>query len=281
MTAISGTTKIYGIFADPIAQVKAPAAFNALIAERGADAVFVPFHVCADSFVEAVEGMQRLRNFAGFTLTIPHKEAAARLCTRLGPIARACGAVNAVRIGPDGDLVGETFDGVGMVAAIERRMALSCNSSVLLVGAGGAGRAIAFAIAEKGIARLRISNRSTARAEELAEAVRQHHPGLHVETGSASPEDFDVMINATSLGLGGDARLPFEPERTRPGSVVADVIMEPAISPVLAACRALGRPVVPGAEMLAHQVGLMADFLRIGIPPRLRTPPADFLPKTG
>lgn len=263
---ITGTTRFYGIFADPISHVKAPAAFNEIIASRGLDAVFLPFHVLAADFSAAVEGMHKLRNFAGFTLTIPHKAAAARLCDRLGPIAAACGAVNAVRFEADGSLSGETFDGIGMASAIAAIAPLTASTRVLLVGAGGAGRAIAFAMAQQGIGQLQISNRSLSAAYDLAEAVTRHFQAVDVSVGSPDPCGFDIAINATSLGLNGQGPLPFDPGRTDAGAVVADVVMEPAISPLLEAASRLGRAIVPGAHMLKHQVEQMADYL--GMMPR-------------
>jgi hypothetical protein len=134
---ISGRTWFYGIFADPIAHAQTPAILNELLDRRGVDAVFVPFHVTAEHFAAAVAGIQHLRNFAGYGVGMPHKAMAACLCDVLLPNARACGVVNAVRIEPDGRLIGETFDGVGMVKAIAAQRILDANTRVLLVGAGG------------------------------------------------------------------------------------------------------------------------------------------------
>jgi shikimate dehydrogenase len=259
---IDGSTRLYGIFADPVAQVKAPAAFNGILRDRGVNAVFVPFHAGADDFERAVAGIRLLRNFAGFTLTIPHKVAAARVCDRLGPIAAGCGAVNAVRRVPDGTLEGETFDGIGMMRAIAAVTTLDRGTRVLLAGAGGAGRAIAFAMAAAGIGRLRIVNRTVGAAEELARMVSVAFPELNVSVGKDAT-DVDVAINATSLGLNGHGGLPFAPEQTAPGAVIADAVMEPEMTPLLVRAQAAGRRIVSGRSMLEEQVMAMADFLKM------------------
>jgi shikimate dehydrogenase len=266
LARISGTTRLYGIFADPIAQVKAPAAFNGLIEEAGSDAVFVPFHVSADAFPAAVAGLRKLHNFAGFTLTIPHKRAAMELCDRLGPMAAACGAVNAVRIEPDGSMSGETFDGLGMAVAVAKIVPMTISTRVLLVGAGGAGRAIAFALAQRGVGEILIANRTVSQAADLAAALLTHFPAVKAIVAEADPADVDVVINATSLGLNDQGPLPFDPSRTRPDTVVADVVMEPAMTPVLREASRIGRAVVPGRQMLAEQVREMAAYLRMTRP---------------
>ena len=259
---ISGRTRFYGIFADPISQVQAPAAFNALLDRRGVDAVFVPLHVTAEHFAAAVAGMRHLHNFAGYTLTIPHKVMAAHLCDELLPNARACGAVNAVRIDPDGRLIGETFDGIGMVEAIAARRALDSTTRVLLVGAGGVGRAIAVAIALAGVGSLAITNRTQAKADELAAMARRAAPACKVEAGTAfNPGAFDIVINATSLGLHGQGPQPVDVSRMSGTALVADVVMVPDITPLLQAAQGRGVGIVRGREMLSQCVESMADFL--------------------
>jgi shikimate dehydrogenase len=263
MTIIRGSTKLFGIFADPIAQVKAPAAFNEIIRAAHADAVFVPFHVSAEMFEAAVDGLRKLKNFGGFTLTLPHKRAAMLVCDRLGPTALACGAVNAVRVEADGSLTGETFDGMGMANAVHAMQALEPHTSVLIVGAGGAGRAIAFAMAQAGVGQLRIANRTVAQAEDLVGALRQRYPAVDVRVSDPNPSDADVAINATSLGLNGDGPLPFDPRRSKPDAVIADAVMEPAMTRLLTLALGEGRQVVPGKRMLEEQVRGMTDFLRL------------------
>ena len=259
---ISGRTRLYGLFADPVEHLQVPATLNALLAQRGVDAVVVPLHVTAEHFAATVAGMRHLRNFAGYGATLPHKAMAARLCDELMPNARACGVVNVIRVDPDGRWIGETFDGVGMVKAITAQRALDTNTRVLLVGAGGVGRAIAVALALAGVGYLVVANRTQAKAEDLAHTVRCAAPACAVEAGSAvDPAAFDIVINATSLGLNGQGPLPIEVSRVSGTALVAEVVMVPELTPLLQAAQTRGLGIVRGREMMTQQVEAGMDFL--------------------
>ena len=259
---ISGRTRLYGLFADPVEHLQVPAVLNALLAQRGVDAVVVPLHVTAEHLAATVAGMRHLRNFAGYGVSIPHKAMAARLCDDLLPNARACGVVNVIRVDPDGRWIGETLDGVGMVKALTAQRALDANTRVLLVGAGGVGRAIAVALALAGVGSLVIANRTQAKAEDLAHTVRRAAPTCAVEAGSAfDPAAFDIVINATSLGLNGQGPLPVEVSRVSGTALVAEVVMVPELTPLLQAAQTRGLGIVRGREMLTQQVEAGMDFL--------------------
>ncbi|MGE3539279.1 MAG: shikimate dehydrogenase [Candidatus Tectimicrobiota bacterium] len=268
---ISGRTRLLGIFADPIDHVQTPMVFNDFLEQRGIDAVFMPLHVSPAHLEAAMLGMRHLHNFAGSTLTIPHKIAAMRHCDVLLPRALACGAVNAVRVQPDGRLLGDNYDGLGMVTAITAQRPLEHTTRALLVGAGGAGRAIAVALASAGVGLLAIANRTRARADDLAHTVRQVVPTCEVETGTHfDPAPFDLVVNATSLGLHGHGALPLEVTRLSPGTLVADAVMLPAMTPLLQAARERGLRIVRGAEMLRHQIAGLAEFFGLLTPDRDR-----------
>jgi shikimate dehydrogenase len=258
---LSGKTRLYGLFADPVDHLQTPAVLNALLDQRGVDAVFVALHVSAKHFATAVAGMRHLRNFAGYAVSIPHKPMAVRLCDELLPNARACGVVNVIRVDPDGRWIGETLDGVGMVKALAAQRPLDTNTRVLVVGAGGVGRAIAVALALAGVGYLAIVNRTQAKAEDLAHTVRRAAPACAVEAGSAvNPAAFDIVINATSLGLHGQGPLPVEVAHVSRAALVAEVVMVPELTPLLQAAQARGLGIVRGREMLTQQVEAIADF---------------------
>jgi shikimate dehydrogenase len=261
---ISTTTRLYGHFAYSTVQrpMSAPALMNALLERRGVDAIFVPLQVPPEYLAATIAGMRHLRDFAGFCVTMPHKAAVAQLCDVLLPNAQACGAVNTVRIDPDGRLIGETFDGVGMVQAITAHRALDAATRVLLVGAGGVGQAIAVALALAGVGSLAITNRTQAKANDLAERVRRAAPACKVETGGVrDPAGFDVVINATSLGQNGQGPLPLDVSRVSETALVADVVAVPERTPLLQAAQARGLGIVRGSEMLIPQIETAADFL--------------------
>jgi shikimate dehydrogenase len=258
---ISGKTQLYGLFADPVEHLQTPAVLNALFDQRGIDAVFVPLHVTAEHLAATVAGMRHLRNFAGYGVSMPHKAMAARLCDTLLPNARACGVVNVIQVDPDGRWTGETLDGVGMVKALTTQRALDANTRVLLVGAGGVGRAIAVALALAGVGYVAITNRTRAKAEDVAHTVRRAAPACMAEAGSAfDPAAFDIVINATSLGLHGEGPLPVEVSRVSGTAIVADVVMVPKLTPLLQAAQVRGLGIVRGREMLPQQVEAIANF---------------------
>jgi shikimate dehydrogenase len=262
---ISTTTRLYGHFAHATGQrsMALPALMNALLDQHSVDAIWVPLQVSAEHFATAVAGMRHLRDFAGFAVVVPHKVAAARLCDVLLPNAQACGVVNAVRIDPDGRLTGETFDGVAMVQAMTAHRAIDAATRVLLVGAGGVGQAIAVALAFAGIGALTITNRTQAKADDLAQKVRRAAPTCAVEAHAAvDPAGFDIVINATSLGHGnGQGPLPIEVSRVSRTTLVADVVAVPERTPLLHAAQARGLDIVRGIEMLTPQIEIVADFL--------------------
>ncbi|HEY5868150.1 MAG TPA: shikimate dehydrogenase [Candidatus Tectomicrobia bacterium] len=262
---ISTTTRLYGHFAHSLGQRPHPMAgvMNALLDQRGIDALWVPLQVSPDHFAAVVTGMRHLRDFAGFTVTMPHKAAAARLCDVLLPNAQACGVVNVVRIDPDGRLIGETFDGVAMVHAITAHRAIDATTRVLLVGAGGVGQAIGVALALAGVGLLAITNRTQAKADDLVQKVRCAAPACAVETNTAfDPAGFDIVINATSLGHGdGQGPLPVDVSRVSATALVADVVLVPEYTPLLQAAQARGLDIVRGIEMLTPQLEVGADFL--------------------
>lgn len=163
----------------------------------------------------------------------------------------ACGAVNAVRIDPDGRLIGEIYDGVGMVKAITVHRALDATTRVRLVDAGGAGRAIAVAIALAGVGVLAIANRTRDKADDLAETVRRAIPACAVETGTAvDPAALDLVINATSLGLNGQGPRPVDVSRWSGTALVANMVTVPELTPRLQATQTRGVGIVCGREML-------------------------------
>ena len=259
---INGKTKLYGLFADPVDHLQTPTAFNHLIASMSLDATFVPFHVSAEQLPVAITGLRAIRNCPGFCVSLPHKNAVAELCDELMPNALACGVVNGVRFDSKRRLIGETFDGLGMIRAISVHRNLDNNSRVLLVGAGGVGRSIAVALALEGIGHLTIINRTSDKSQHLAETVQNAQPSCDVHTATAGDvHHHDIIINATSVGMQKKDPLPIDITAARPGTLVAEVIMKPEHTRLLQVARSLGLDVVPGREMLTQQLKTMASYL--------------------
>ena len=261
MSPITGRTALCGILADPILHVKTPDAINNLLRERGIDGVMVPMHVGPGELASVVRGLRGMRNFAGFIATVPHKTTMSALCDDVSDRARAVGAVNVVRRTADGKLVGDMVDGLGFIEGLRQAGIEIAGRSVYLAGAGGAASAIAFALVEAGVSRLTIANRTRARSEALVERLSKQGSGVSIAIGDADPSGHDIVVNGTSLGLHADDPLPLEVSRLDARQIVAEIIMNPETTPLLAAARARGCRVHPGWPMLACQLGMMADFM--------------------
>lgn len=260
---ITGRTRLMAIIGDPVAPLRSPALFNERFARLGMDAAFVAFEVPAGELPAAWGGLTRLRNLDGLVITMPHKEAVVPLLDTLGPTARRTGTVNTVRRRPEGGWEGEMFDGEGFRDGLERAGHPVRGAAILQVGCGAAGRAIAHALAGAGAARLLLHDAAPGRASALAQALSEAHPGLSVAGGQPNPEGLDIVVNATPLGLREGDPLPFDASRLRPPQVVADVIPNPEVTPLIAAARAAGCATVTGRSMHEGQARLAAAWLGI------------------
>lgn len=261
--SITGATRLYAILGDPVAPLRSPALFNAAFARLGRDAAFLPLQVPEGALPEVWAGLRRIGNLDGLVITMPHKTAAVPLLDALGPTATLTGTVNTARRRPDGGWEGEMFDGEGFRDGLERAGHAPHGARVLLVGCGAAGRAIGFALARAGVAHLALRDAAPGRAEALAARLADAFPALPVSTGAAGPEGRDIVVNATPLGLRPGDPLPLDPAGLRPGQVVADVIPNPEVTPLIAAARRLGCPTVTGRAMHEGQARLAAAYLGI------------------
>ena len=263
-SVISGTTKLYGCIAHPSAHVRAPCIFNPIFRKQNTDAVMVPLNCPPEHLEMVVRGLTGLKNFGGLAVTIPHKLALAALCDILGDGARATGAVNAVRFDDDGKIYGNNFDGEGFVAGLLGEGHQLENKNVLLIGAGGAARAISIAIAHKGCARLDITNRTPDKAEAVAKLTREftaNSPICAVALASLELSSYDIVINATSLGLHVDDPHPVSLDRLDMDCLVCDIIMVPEMTNWLNAAEQSGRTVHKGRHMLDYQLELIGRFI--------------------
>jgi len=218
---------------------------NAGYRALGLPFTYVPFAV--RDAEGAIAGMRSL-GIRGFGVSHPYKQRVMPLLDAVEPLAGRIGAVNTI-VNDDGILTGHNTDWAGAVRALEEVRTLA-SARVLLLGAGGAGRAIAYGAKERG-ARVTIANRSVAKAEQLASAIGGEARGLD-EAGRAG--EYDVLVNATTLGMAEvDARSPVPESAIRPGLVVMDIVVKPVETKLLAAARARGATVVHGGRMLLHQ----------------------------
>jgi len=258
---ITGNTRLFGIVADPITQVRTPQVLNAWFEAEGLDAVLVPMHVAEDGLAAVFDALRKMQNLGGFIATVPHKTRALELCDEVSAAARAIGAVNTVRREADGRLVGDMFDGRGFVEGLKAQGHDPAAKSVLLVGAGGAAAAIAFALAQAGVQRLSIANRTQAKAQAMAGRVSQGVPGVQVDAAAPDPRGYDIVVNATSLGMKEGDALPLDTSLLSPSNLVAEIIMKPEMTALLQAAQERGCRIHLGRHMLDEQVRLMGRFM--------------------
>ncbi|MGP4052993.1 shikimate dehydrogenase family protein [Streptomyces sp. 2A115] len=259
-TPITGTTRLYAVLGDPIAQVQAPTLMNPLFARLGIDAVLVPVHARPRNLEHIVRGLQRVDNLDGMFVTVPHKVAVRRLADRCGTTVDVVGSANVLRREADGGWLAENFDGSGFVAGLVGAGHEPLGKQVALVGAGGAGSAIAAALLTAGVARLSVYDSDTSKLGALVARLDAHWPGRTVALTGPRLSDVDIAVNATPLGLRADDPLPFSPDSLPPGSVVADIIMRPRETRLLRAAAARGHRVHHGIHMLEGQLGSYQAF---------------------
>ncbi|MGX1787908.1 shikimate dehydrogenase family protein [Bosea sp. NPDC055332] len=257
---IDGATRILGIVGHPIVQVRAPEVWTGLFHLHGLNMVCAPYHVLPADLAAFFAGMRRMRNLAGMIVTIPHKPASVDLVDELTERARIVRSANFIAVQADGSWLGDIVDGIGFLANLKANGADPAGKRALLVGTGGVGTAIAFALAEAGVAELVLYDRDTARSEGLAE--RLGALGWPARAGMPDPDGFDLVVNASPIGMQGDDPLPIDAGRIRPGSVVADVIVHE--TELLRRAATLGCRTIGGTGMMDHQLAAMATHLGLG-----------------
>ncbi|BAN28180.1 shikimate dehydrogenase family protein [Caballeronia insecticola] len=262
---VDGATRIVGIIADPIGHVRTPQMFNAAAARQGVNAICIPFHVQPEKLREFIRSAGSLKNLNGLVVTIPYKEAVLELCDELTATAGLVGAVNAMRLNPEtGSWTGGNFDGAGFVAGLRARGHILAGRRVLLLGAGGAGKAMAFSIARERPAELVIFNRSSSKAQELVERLRAAMPDILIRAGGNDPAGFEIVVNATSLGLRETDALPVSGvSRLDTRALVCEAVVGDGETRLLREARQHGCEIHRGIEMLSGQIVEIASFFGI------------------
>jgi shikimate dehydrogenase len=263
---ISGKTTLIAHLGYPTHSFKAPMIYNPWFEHKGIDAVVVPMGVKAEEYPEFFKLLFKLTNIRGALVTMPHKVTTTELVDELTPTAQVAGATNAVLLRDDGTLVGDQFDGAGFVRGVQRKGFPLNGKRALVVGAGGVGSAIVASLAGAGVSALGIFDPNTAAVDGLAERITEHYPKIEVATGSKDPEGYDLVVNATPLGMKDDDPLPMDVERIAPTTFVGEVVMKQEITPFLRAALDKGCPVQVGKDMLFEQIPAYLEFFGYGTP---------------
>ncbi|MBO9513415.1 MAG: shikimate dehydrogenase [Variovorax sp.] len=261
---ISGKTTLIAHLGYPTESFKAPMIYNPWFDKQGIDAVVMPMGVKAEDYPEVFAQLFKLTNIRGALVTMPHKITTMSLVDEVTPTAMIAGACNAVLKQADGKLVGDQFDGAGFVRGVQRKGRALGGARVLVSGSGGVGSAIAASLAAAGVAEMALYDVSAASAEALAGRLRTHYPKLGVTTGSNDPTGFDLVVNATPLGMKEGDPLPFEIDRIAPTTFVGEVVMKSEYTPLLRAAKDKGCAVQVGTDMLFEMIPAYLEFFGYG-----------------
>jgi shikimate dehydrogenase len=258
--APTGATRLFVIVGDPIAQVRSPAGVTAAFAARAHDGILVPVQVSTADLPDFLSVATRLKNLDGIVVTIPHKFACYQACASATERAHFLRTVNLMRRRADGAWHGDMVDGLGFVGAARAKGIDPRGMRALLVGAGGAGSAIALALVEAGVAEIAIHDSAQERRDVLIDRLNGLGKG-RARVGTADPSGFDFVANATPAGMTNGDPLPVDVTRLAPSAYCGCVITKPEISPFIAAARALGCVTATGTDMYQQHQSIMVDFL--------------------
>jgi shikimate dehydrogenase len=262
---ISGKTTLIAHLGYPTFAFKAPLIYNPWFDKNDIDAVVVPMGVKPEEYREFFPLLFKMSNIRGALVTMPHKVTTCELVDELTPTALVAGAANAVLLREDGSLLGDQFDGAGFVRGVQNKGFALEGKRVLVVGNGGVGSPIAASLAAAGIGSIGLFDPNAAASDALAGRLREHYPALEVSTGSKDPQGYDLVVNATPLGMNDGDPLPMDVERIAPETFVGEVVMKQQITPFLAAAKEKGCPIQVGTDMLFEQIPAYLEFFGFGV----------------
>ncbi len=257
---LDGATRVHFIVGDPIAQVKSPAGVSLAFQEHGQNAMVMPAHVAPADLAAWLSGVSLAKNVDGIIVTVPHKFACFDLCATASDRATFLKTVNTMRRNPDGTWHGDMFDGMGFCAAMQDNGCKLEGKRVLLIGAGGAGSAIAYSLVMGGVSELAIHDEDAVRRTTLVDRLGSLNR-CKVTQGMANPTGFDIALNATPMGMKVSDPYPLDVSKITSNMFVGCVITAPAISPLVQAARDKGCSTMTGADMFGRVRDLMVEFL--------------------
>jgi shikimate dehydrogenase len=260
---INGHTEVIAHIGFPTHAFKAPMIYNPYFEQQGINALVVPMGCKAEDYPVFLRAIFKLSNIRGALITMPHKVSTLALLDEVLPAAAIAGACNAVRLGPQGQLQGDMFDGEGFVRGVLRKGFKLQGTRVLVAGAGGVGSAIAASLAAAGVAAISLFDVNAAAAEALAGRLCAHYPALKVATGSNDPAGHALVVNATPMGMNEGDPLPMDVSRIAPTTFVGEVVMRTEMTAFLSAASARGCPVQVGSDMLFEQIPAYLEFFNL------------------
>jgi shikimate dehydrogenase len=257
---ITGKTMLIAHLGYPTAAFKAPMIYNPYFEKAGVDAVVVPMGIQSDTYPSFLRELFKVTNIRGALVTMPHKVITVGLADEVSTTAQIAGSANALLKRDDGTLLADMFDGEGFVRGVLRKGRKVEGANALVVGCGGVGSAIAASLAGAGVTRLGLFDANAASADGLADRLTKHYPKLSVSTGSTDPVSYEIVVNATPLGMNEGDPLPLDMSRVDRGAFVGEVVMKQAITPFLRAAQERGCETQVGTDMLFEQIPAYLEF---------------------
>jgi shikimate dehydrogenase len=257
---IRGTTSLIAHIGFPTHTFKSPMIYNPYFEQAGIDAVVMPMGCQAENYPAFLKAVFTLTNIRGALITMPHKVTTVDLLDDVSPAVSIAGACNAVRRSADGRLQGELFDGEGFVRGARRKGCRIEGGRALVVGCGGVGSAIAASLAAGGCAALGLFDARTESAVGLGERLKEFYPRLQVTTGSNDPAGYDIVVNATPLGMKDGDPMPVDVQHLAPTTFVGEVVMKDEMTAFLKAAQARGCRFQVGTDMLFEQIPAYLEY---------------------
>jgi shikimate dehydrogenase len=261
---ISGKTTLIAHIGYPTESFKAPLIYNPWFDAHGVDAAVVPMGVKSEDYPVFLRSLFKLANLRGALITMPHKVTTVALLDERSTAVKIAGSCNAILKRDDGSLAGDMFDGVGFARGLRHRNFVFTGARCLVVGSGGVGSAIAASLAAYGVASISLSDTEPASAESLASRLCQYYPELEVCVGSNDPAGYDLVVNATPLGMNSSDPLPIDIARLAPSTFVGEVVMKQEMTPLLQAARERGCRFQIGTDMLFEMIPAYLEFFGFG-----------------
>ncbi len=263
---VDGNTEIIAHIGFPTYAFRAPLIYNPWFAKVGINAIVVPMSCQVEPYPRFLRSVFHLGNIRGALITMPHKVSTVGLVDDVLPTAAIAGACNAVRRLADGRLQGDMFDGEGFVRGLKRKGFDPKGRRALVVGAGGVGCAIAASLAAAGVLEMDLFDVNNQSAMGLANRLLQHYPSMTIRTGSSDPAGFELLVNATPMGMNDGDPLPVDMARVDPTTFVGEVVMKTDMTAFLKAAQARGCRIQVGADMLYEQIPAYLEYFGYPVP---------------
>ncbi|HET6157616.1 MAG TPA: shikimate dehydrogenase [Dongiaceae bacterium] len=251
---LTGKSRIAGIFGWPVDHSRSPRLHGYWLKQFGIDGAYIPFATHPAKLEQGMRALPAL-GFRGGNITLPHKERALALVDEATPLAKRIGAINTLIVREDGTILGDNTDGFGFIANLQHVQPgwRGASGAAIVLGAGGAARAIVVSLLDAGVPEVRLVNRTTRRAEEIAQAVGGSVKVLSWEARADALKDAALLVNSTTLGMAGQGPLDLDLRHLPTSALVYDIVYVPLITDLLKAAQQRGNPTVDGIGMLLHQ----------------------------